>query len=209
MLKILGKTSSINVRKVLWTCALLEFPFELQEYGAGTAGSVNSPEFLAMNPHGMVPVLIDQGRILIESNSICRYLASQAGRSDLLPQVPFARAQVERWMDWQISDLNNAWRYAFMGLVRQSSDHQDLYLIRQSRDQWNQSMTLLEKHMEVSGQEYLIGATFSLADVVIGLSVHRWRSTPMEKPDLPALECYFARLANQAGFAEFVANGYP
>ena len=109
MLKILGKTTSINVRKVLWTCEEVGLDYLQEDYGSGFA-STETDAFRALNPNAMVPVLIDNDFVLWESNAICRYLARKAGRDDLLPTDPQACANVERWMDWQASEFNNAWR---------------------------------------------------------------------------------------------------
>ena len=124
MLKILGKPTSINVRKVLWLCEELALPYEHEAWGAGFRDT-NAPEFLALNPNAQVPVIVDGEAVLWESNTICRYLAGKHGRDDLLPRDALARARVEQWMDWQGGDMNNAWRYAYMGLVRKSAAHQD------------------------------------------------------------------------------------
>jgi glutathione S-transferase len=108
MLRILGRTSSINVRKALWTAHECGLPF-VQEPEWAAERSSREPAFLALNPNGLVPVLITEGGVLWESNTIARYLAGLAGRDDLLPAAPFARAEVERWMDWQATELNRAW----------------------------------------------------------------------------------------------------
>ena len=80
MLRILGNASSINVRKVLWTCAELGLPFVREDWGAGFQ-STSFPAFLALNPNAMVPVLVDgadvDAPVLWESNTICRYLAAR------------------------------------------------------------------------------------------------------------------------------------
>ena len=89
-LRIFGKASSINVRKVLWTCAEIGLPWRLEPFGSGFA-STRTPEFLALNPNGLVPVIEDDEGVLWESNSICRYLAARHGREDLLPAAPRAR----------------------------------------------------------------------------------------------------------------------
>ena len=123
-MRILGKASSINVRKVLWTASELGIPFEREDWGSGFR-STQEPEFLALNPNAMVPVLVDGDVVLWESNTISRYLAARYGDGRLLPADALARAKVEQWMDWQATELNNAWRYAFMGLVRGSPAHQD------------------------------------------------------------------------------------
>src|SRR3954465_7618298 len=124
MLRILGKVTSINVRKVLWTCRELGIPFEREDWGS-VFQSTNVPDFLALNPNAMVPVIRDGDVVLWESNTICRYLAQRHARHDLLPAAAAERALVEQWMDWQAGELNNAWRYAFMALVRRSPAHGD------------------------------------------------------------------------------------
>jgi glutathione S-transferase len=116
-MRILGRTSSINVRKVLWTCDEIGLSYHREDWGAGFKPT-SSREFLALNPIGLVPVIEDENGVLRESNSICRYLAAKAGRTDLLPADPYRRAGVEQWMDWQATDLNASWNYAFLALVR-------------------------------------------------------------------------------------------
>ena len=205
MLKILGKSSSINVRKVLWTCAEIGLPYEQEHWGSG-AQNTNTPYFLELNPNGMVPVIVDEGLSLWESNTICRYLASKHQRVDLLPLAPMERAQVEKWMDWQATELNNSWRYAFMALVRQSATHQDPGAIAAGVVEWNRQMQLLDAQLCGTGA-YVNGATFSLADIVLGLSVHRWISAPIEHPQLPAVLAYYERLSQRDGFMQHGRNG--
>jgi glutathione S-transferase len=207
MLTILGKSSSINVRKVLWTCAEIGLPYQLEQYGSGFLPTA-TPEFLCLNPNGMVPVVIDDGRSLWESNTICRYLAGKHGRTDLLPTEAMARAQVEKWMDWQATELNNSWRYAFMALARHSPAHADAAAIAASMAEWNRLMTMLDVHLTTSGP-YICGAALTLADIVLGLSVNRWRSVPMERPALPAVAAYFERLSERPGFLAHGRNGLP
>jgi glutathione S-transferase len=207
MLRILGKVSSINVRKVLWTCAELGLPFEREDWGSGFR-STDVPQFLALNPNALVPVLVDGEVVLWESNTICRYLANRYGNGRLLPIEPVARAQVEQWMDWQATELNNAWRYAFMSLVRASPAHQDVDQVAHSAAQWNGRMGILERQLERTGA-FAAGADFSLADVVLGLSVNRWLMTPIERPVLSAIEAYVGRLQQRPAYREYCGNGTP
>lgn len=207
MIKILGKSSSINVRKVLWLCAELGLPYQQEEWGSGHR-STHEAQFMALNPNAMVPVLVDGDFVLWESNSICRYLAARQQRLDLLPAEPRTRAHVEQWMDWQATELNNAWRYAFMGLVRNSIEHQDAAQLAASVNRWNRHMEILEAQL-LSAGGYAAGANFSLADVVLGLSVHRWTATPMEHADLPAVRAYYRKLCERPGFMLHGANGIP
>lgn len=205
-LRVLGKASSINVRKVLWTCAELDLPFIREDWGSGFQ-STQQAEFLAMNPNAMVPVIVDADLVLWESNTICRYLAGRYGKNEsLLPAEPAARARVEQWMDWQATDLNNAWRYAFMALVRNSPAHADAAQVEASVAQWHWHMGILERQLDKTGA-FAAGPEFTLADVVLGLSTNRWLMTPMARPDYPAIEAYVARLRERAGCREFGMNG--
>lgn len=201
MLQILGKSSSINVRKVLWTCAELGLAYAHEERPDPAA-------LLALNPNGLVPVIRDGNRVLWESNSICRYLAAREGRDNLLPAEPWQRAQVERWMDWQATELNSAWRDAFMGLVRRDPRYADPARIAAGIAGWNRAMGLLDGQLAATGA-YAVGPGFTLADVVLGLSVNRWLMTPMERPKLPAVAAYVARLEVRPGWRAHGANGIP
>ena len=207
MPKVLGKASSINVRKVLWTCAELDLEVEREDWGSGFR-STETAQFRRLNPNALVPVLIEDDFVLWESNSICRYLAASRKHYGLLPQEPRARALVEHWMDWQATELNNAWRYVFMGRVRQSAAHADPAQLREGAANWARHMRMLDDQLRATGA-YATGAAFTLADVVLGLSVNRWFMTPCEKPDLPAVSAYYERLGERAGFRAHGRNGTP
>ncbi|VXC11131.1 glutathione S-transferase family protein [Massilia sp. 9I] len=200
MLKIIGKDTSINVRKVLWTCLELGLPFDREDWNTSHAG---------LNPNALVPVLVDDGFVLWESNTICRYLSTEYGRQGegaLLPASPRDRARVEQWMDWQATDLNTAWRYAFMALVRNSAAHQDRGQVEASIASWNRHIGILDAQLRATGA-YAAGGAFTLADVVLGLSVNRWMMTPMDKPDYRHVAAYYDRLTERQGFREFGRNG--
>ena len=166
------------------------------------------PEFLALNPNAQVPVIVDGEAVLWESNTICRYLAGKHGRDDLLPRDALARARVEQWMDWQGGDMNNAWRYAYMGLVRNSAAHQDAQAIAASTASWNRHMAILERQLEKSG-DFAVGPAFTLADIGLGLAVNRWFMTPIERPALPLVQAYYDRLATRPAFRLHGRNGMP
>ncbi|MET0210107.1 MAG: glutathione S-transferase, partial [Burkholderiaceae bacterium] len=149
---VLGRATSINVRKVLWTGVELGLTLAREDV------DVTAASFRALNPNAMMPVLIDaRGEspsapfTLWESNPICRYLAAREARSDLLPDDPQARALVEMWMDWQASELNNSWRYAFMALVRGSAAHRDQGLIDAGVAAWNRHMAIIDDQLQRSG----------------------------------------------------------
>jgi glutathione S-transferase len=209
MLHVLGRISSINVRKVLWTCDEIGVAYERSDWGQGFRPT-QSPEFLALNPNALVPVIVedDGAFVLWESNTICRYLATRHGRNDLLPNDPRERARVEQWMDWQATDLNQANRYAFLALVRKNPAQPDAVAVEASRLAWNRHMQVLDAHLARTGA-FAAGAAFTLADIVLGLSVHRWLMTPIERPALPALAEYAQRLRERAGFVQHAAKDTP
>lgn len=208
MIRILGRTTSLNVRKVLWTAAEVGAAFTHEPEWAAERDN-RSPEFLALNPNGLVPVLICPQGVLWESNTICRYLAACAQRWDLLPEAPFARAEVEKWMDWQATELNSAWRAAFMALVRRSPEHlADEAAIARSIDAWNSLMLLLEQQLSATGA-YAAGDRFTLADIGLGLSLQRWLLTPMARPSTPQLLAYRARLQARAAVMAWIDPAIP
>lgn len=203
--RVLGRLSSINVRKVMWTAAILGLPVQREDWGAGYR-STREPEFSRLNPNASVPVLVDDQTVLWKSNTICRYLAARQADTQLLPSGPRDRALVEQWMDWQATELNDAWRPAFLALHRGVPTPAEV--VRESASRWNQKMRMLDEQLARTGG-HVAGEHFTVADVVLGLSSHRWKATPIDHLDLPEVAAYLLRLKAQPGFAEFVDNGMP
>ncbi|MBP2160413.1 MULTISPECIES: glutathione S-transferase family protein [Asticcacaulis] len=202
--KILGRLSSINVRKVLWACDELGLAYIREDWGTGFA-DVQDPAFLALNPNAQIPVIIDGDVVLWESNTILRYLANAHGGEAFYPNAPVARARVDQWLDWQASDLNPAWSYAFLALARGSEAHRIPLMIDRSIARWTQLMQVLDGHLAT--RAHMAGEAFSLADIAVGLSVTRWLATPFSKPDLPAVAAYHARLSQRPAFAAYGLAG--
>lgn len=205
MLKILGRESSINVRKVLWTCDEIGIAYAREDWGTGFR-STKEAEFQALSPKSLVPVVLDGDLVLTESNAICRYLAAKHGRTDLLPADPAARASVELWMDWQIADLNGAWRYAVQAILRNRPPNPDPLQIDSSLTEWHQKMLVLEGYLQ-SRQGWMCGEVFTLADIVIGLAINRWARLPRPMPELPAVSAYRARLMMRAEAQRYIGEG--
>jgi glutathione S-transferase len=197
MLRVIGKASSINVRKVLWAC---------EEIGIAYVREESAPE-MARNPNGLVPVIVDGDFVLWESNTILRYLANKWAATALLPTDPRARAEVERWMDWQATEFNTAWRYAFSALVRRNPAFDDSRWIEASKADWTRMVGILDDVL--SRQSYVAGDGFTLADIPIGLSINRWFMTPMDKPAFPAVSAYYDRLSRRPAFLTHGRNGIP
>jgi glutathione S-transferase len=200
-MKVLGRVSSLNVRKVLWTFAELGLEPEREDWGMGFR-DVTDPGFVALNPNAQIPVLIDGDFVLWESNAIIRYLCNAHGGANLYPSDARARARIDQWIDWQATELNASWVYAFQALVRKSPSHNDPGLIARSVAQWTHMMTLLNDQLAKTGG-HVTGADFTLADVPVGLSAMRWFATPLDHKPLPAVDAYVERLKQRAGFTAY------
>jgi glutathione S-transferase len=208
MLKILGRPTSINVRKVLWASDEIGLAYDHEPQWATPAAPSDSPALLKLNPNGQVPVIEDENGVQWESNTISRYLAGRHGRADLLPAEPLARAQVERWMDWQATDLNAAWRYGFRALIRKDAGFDDALQIDQSLKACAARLSIIAGRLEATGA-YMAGPDFTLADIGVALSIHRIRSMP-GAPPLPApVAAYMERLAERPAYAKHCGSATP
>jgi glutathione S-transferase len=191
MIQVLGRLTSINVRKLVWALDELGEPYERQDWGLPLRDP-NVPEFLALNPNGQVPVLIDaDGTTMWESNAILVYLAQTRGA--LLPASRGELALALQWLGWQASELNPAWGYAIQALMRKTPGYDDPDKIAGSISRWSSKMGILE-HELAHGRPYIAGSELTIADIALGLSIHRWFGTPFDKPDLPATRAYYDRL---------------
>lgn len=198
MLRVLGRITSINVRKVLWAAGEMGIEYEREDWGKPVRDP-KVPEFLALNPNALVPVIIDDGFVLWESGAILRYLADKV-QSDLFPADLQERALVDEWLTWQATELNPSWAYIVPAKLRNDPPNPDPERMAAAAAKWTRAMRILEGQLEKG--DYVVNGRFSLADIVIGLSVHRWKSVEFDKPALPAVDAHYARMkARPAGEA--------
>lgn len=196
MLRLWGRTSSINVRKVVW--AAQELSLELQRTDAGGQfGLVREAQFLSLNPNGLVPLIEDEGTTLWESNTIVRYLCARHAPGDLYPEDLPTRFLAEQWMDWQQTTLNPAGRDAFLQWIRTPAAQRDPAAIARSVAATEPLMELLDAHL--ARHAYLAGDRFTMADIPAGCEIHRWWGLPQERPARPHLERWFAALRARSG----------
>ena len=188
MLQILGRLSSINVRKVVWTAQELGLNFERRDAGL-SFGVVRTPEYLALNPNALVPTLVDGDFSLWESNVIVRYLCARHAPGTLYPDLLPARFNAERWMDWQQTTLNPAGRDAFIQWFRTPPEQRDAERIARSVAAMTPLLALLDR--ELAQRSFLGGDAFSMADIPVACDVHRWFGLPQARPALPHLEAWF------------------
>ncbi|SDB52924.1 glutathione S-transferase family protein [Belnapia rosea] len=209
MLKLLGRSNAYNVRKVLWLLAELGLPFEQEDWGRGHRPT-SVPDFLALNPLGTVPVLVDGELVLRESHVILRYLAVREAATHLLPEAPAARARVEQWMDWVAYDLTLPMKGAYLGGELGLAPWNNPWFIAQGRAEYALRMAQIDAALAASGLPYLAGEAFTLADIPAGFVVHRWFSMRgVERPEMPALAGYYERLSQRPAFLAHIRNGLP
>jgi glutathione S-transferase len=187
MLHLWGRLSSINVRKVV-LCAQV-FGLDLPRSDAGMAfGVVNTPDYRALNPNGLVPLLQDGDFTLWESNAIVRYLCAR--ENQLYPASLKERFNAERWMDWQQTTLNRASGPAFVQWIRTPAERRDAQAIAQSVAATEPLFALLDEHL--SRQAFMAGDALTMADIPIACEVHRWWGLPQPRPAWPHLERWYA-----------------
>lgn len=203
MITIWGRANSVNVQKVLWCCDELVLPFERIDAG-GQFGGLDDPSFLAMNPNGKVPTLVDGNYVLWESNAIVRYLAMQYGASSsLYPTDPKVRGSIERWLDWSANTYAPVERPLFLALVRTPPEKRDGAKIADDLHQVGQLWRMLDQHL--TGRFFIENEHFSIADIVLGAFARRWFGLEgVERPPLPNLERWYQRISQREGFRKYV-----
>lgn len=203
MLRVWGRVNSSNVMKVVWLLEKLKLPYERIDVG-GKFGKTDTPEYRAMNPNGLVPTLQDNGFTLWESNAILRYLCSAyAPDSPLWPSDVRARANVDRWMDYQQTALNAPQGVVFVGLVRTAPEQRDMAAIATAAKQVGRIWSILDA--ELGRHPYVAGERLTLADFCYGPHIHRWFTFAIERPDTPNLRAWYERLLALPAYAEHVA----
>ncbi|CAB3767026.1 glutathione S-transferase family protein [Paraburkholderia solisilvae] len=203
MITIWGRSNSVNVQKVLWCCDELVLPYDRIDAGL-QFGRNNTAEYLVMNPTGRVPTLVDGDYVLWESHAILRYLAMQYGdSSSLYPAEPKARASIDRWLDWTLATLAPTERPLFLALVRTPAEKRDTAKLAADLEATGALWKMLDAQLQ--GRFHIEGEQFTLADIVLGSYARRWFGLEgIERPSLPNLERWYARLAPRTGFRKYI-----
>jgi len=186
MLRVLGRGTSGNVQKVVFLLEELGFPYTREDYGR-QFNNTQTEAYLALNPSGKVPTLVDGDVVVWESNTILRYLSSKlSGGAALYPAEPAARSQIERWMDWQLASLNAA----YLGVFRESKKKEEERAAGFAADVKELSAQLELLETGTAGRPWLAGANFSIADICLGPVIDRALSFPVALPAIPAVRAW-------------------
>ncbi|CAK42785.1 glutathione S-transferase [Aspergillus niger CBS 101883] len=202
-LEVWGRRDSSNVQAVMWCIAELNLPYLRHDIGQRFGGN-NTPEFLAMNPNGRIPVLRDgASEPLWESGAINRYLASAYGSDEFWPQDPRARAQIDKWAEWAKVTFTPAFSLRiWWQLVRVAPSKRDPIAIREAVAGLDPILDIAEA--QLTRQKFLAGDVFTLADVQFGHLLFRYFSIDIERKERPGLQRYYEALKERPAYREHV-----
>ena len=206
MITVYGRATSSNVQAVMWGIAELDLPYERLDYGH-VYGGLDTPEYRAMNPNGLVPTIRDGDLVLWESCAILRYLGSRYGRFPFWPEDPVARAPVDMWAEWGkttfVRDFNVP---IFWATVRTPPSKRDPAALAAALKQFDHQLDILEAQLRT--HPYVTGDDFTLADIVIGHDLYRYFTIDIPRRDRPTLAAYYARLTARPAYREHVMISY-
>lgn len=204
MLRVWGRSNSANVMKVMWLLDELGLTAERIDVG-GPFGRNNTPDYLAMQPLGLVPALEEDGFTLFESNAIIRYLCNaHAPGHAIYPAAPRPRGVVDAWLDLQQTALNRPQGIVFAGLVRTPPEKRDNAAISSAVAEAGRIWGLLDARLAV--HPFIAGDTLTLADIAFGCHAHRWFAMPIARTDSPHLHAWYQRLLERPGYRAHVAQ---
>ena len=204
-IQLFGRTTSYNVQKVLWLLTELDLPFEHIECG-GKYGGLNSEEFLMRNPFGKVPLLIDNGSAIRESNTILRYLAATYSKDHWWHQNSLERSKYEAWMDWSIDVLETAFVGVFWGYYRTPEPKRNRNHIEKNKQTCLRCLTRINEPLE--NNTYLCGANISLADIVTGVFIYRINEIDLDIQLPENVNRWYQTLQLRPGYKKHVMSDF-
>jgi len=194
MIRLLGRSTSGNVQKVLFLLEELGIDYQREDYGR-QFNNTQTADYLALNPNAKVPTLIDGDLVIWESNTILRYLASKSG-SELYPSDLGERSQVERWMDWLLATLNTAYVAVFKDSKNAPEDRAATF--GDMAKEVAGALTILDGAL--AGRDWVAGEAMSLADVALAPIVHRCVNFPIDLPAIPNVDRWIGAIRERPAF---------
>lgn len=180
-------TRSIRVR---WTLQELGVDFEAVTVNL-MAGEHRKPEFLAINPAGKIPVLVDDDLVLTESVAIVVYLAEKYPEKQFLPAAPQGRAEAMRWLLFTATELEQPlWRIAKHNFIYPEERRLPAE-IALAREDFAAMAAVVERHM--AGREFVVGDRVTVADFMLGYTLD-WAQMSDVLGGFPHLERYLDRV---------------
>ena len=202
---IYGRRNSNNVIPVLWSLDEVGKLYECCDLG-GSFGGLDDPGFRALNPNGRIPVMDDAGFILWESNSIVRYVAATYGGDTIGPASRQAWARADQWMDWYKTTFYGPFVTLFQAIVKTEPHLRDLAGIARLAGQLGEMLRIPDDILHE--QDFLAGPTLSMGDIPLGAAIERYFTLSIERPPLPALEAWHARLRERKAYQAHAMRPY-
>ena len=186
MIKVWGRASSSNVQSVMWCIAELGLPHERIDAGL-MYGVNNTPDYLAMNPNGTIPTLIDDdGPAMWESGAILRYLANSYADEPFWPKDPLRRADVDRWAEWaKVSVQMNFNAPIFWPVVRLPAEKRDDENLQGAITTFENKLRIAQDQLK--NHSFLVGDNLTLADIQFGHILYRYFELEIARADLPEI----------------------
>ena len=204
-MKLYHNPLSPNVRRVRLTAAVLGL--QLDEHVVDFAkGEHKSPAYLAINPNGAVPTLVDGDFVLTESRAIMQYLASTKPESGLLPRDEKLRADVTRWQFWDASHFSPVLATVASEKLLKSAfgmGEPDLAKIDEGMKNFRRWAAVLNARLE--GRTYVVGDALTVADLTLASSMMNAQRCEMPVAEFPHVEAWFARISALDGWAKSAA----
>lgn len=201
-----GRDTSANVQKVRWALAELGLDYEHIQLG-GKYGGNRTPEYLALNPNGLVPTLRDDSLVLWESHAIVRYLAAQYGQGRLWPADPVARAECDRWTDWTATTFQPAWIDVFWRFYRTPPQQRDAAAIAKGVADTQKCLAIMDDRLGHS--RFLAGEELTYADLLAGIAMFRWTTMGLEAVrSFANVDRWHAELRRREAYRETVEVDY-
>lgn len=201
VIKIWGRSNSINVQKVMWTIGELDLGYQRIDVG-GQYGGLDGSDFGALNPNRRIPVIEDEDMRLWESNAIVRYLAEKYGANTLLPPNLDAVAIANQWMDWQQTTLAPEMRTVFWGLIRTLPKERNHDAIRNSIENLKSIWSHLDLHL--GDTQYVAGDRLTIGDIPVGAMYYRYCALDIEHAHLEHLASWYSQLKDRKAFVDYV-----
>lgn len=168
MIKLYGVRQSRAMRS-LWALEELGVPYE--NVPTNFATDAKKPEFLAINPNGRVPALVDGDVTLFESMAINLYLAKRYDTKNLYPKSLADEARAVQWSFWGMTEIEPALLQVLMNRVFLPAPQRDEAAAKTAEEKLAQPLRVLDGAL--AGKKYLLGDTFTIADLNVA-SVLSW-----------------------------------
>ena len=192
----------MNVQKVMWAVAELGLAHERIDAG-GPFGKTDTPEYGALNPNRLVPVIDDNGFTLWESSAVVRYIANAYGRGTLAPVDTQQFAKADQWMDWmQTTIYPDIIGGVFGSLVRVAAANRDTAAVEAAAKRAGEKLAILDA--QLAGKAFILGDQLSMADIAVGAVLYRYNTMPIARPALPNVEAYYQRLSARKPYQDHV-----